>query len=306
MDASYRRGSVAQTAYAEWMFLIVDDVKFPASPGDGVSVPDESYGYAAYLIRPANLRSLMSTFAQEKTAAGLMPIEPIKRSMDSSDEKAFREIHGATDAKQRFSHAKKAASGIGKAMLTELVRKQVTVYAFLSSPYSATPKEKSLLQWAFDMLIQRVGYNMPKGPYPSLQVVIDRPIHDALGISYAKAFHHGTTSSGHQNFCGPLLNLEAFDGVTFGITAYSAPLQIADFIASACRDFVRWCYTGKSQGQVEAWFGPLAPAFERDAQGQVENVGMKIHPPPSFSIEDKIQELLRARPPGASTTTGIS
>lgn len=290
-------------------FCYVDDIKFPQMAKAGMFAPTKAFGFAAYVVDSAGLWQLLDLLDSEKVKAGLHPQDPIKRSMDDGIKVVYKRMYG-DDGLDRFKAAKQAANPIGRAVLGSLHAQGAKVYAFLTHPLSATPKDASLSQWAFDMLLQRVGFAAKEGgvtTLPCLQVTVDQPTDTDLLESYRTAFFHGRTSSGVQNYCGSLRSFGAVSSLNFASTPYSPPLQIADFIAGACRDFVRWCQTGKNTKEVVASFGPLLPAFSRGWNGQVEGYGMRLHPHPGFDLSQKIaavEQLVQAAAGGATGTAG--
>jgi len=126
-----------------------------------------------------------------------------------------------------------------------------------------------------------------------LLVTVDQPVELNLMESYRRAFYDGCTSSGMQNYCGSYKDLAALPSLSFAAMPYCPQLQIADFVAGACRDFVRWCLTGKKTTEVAASFLPLVPAFAKDWNGRIAGRGMRLDPDPGFSVDEKIAALTK-------------
>lgn len=271
-------------------FAYVDDIRFPKLAKPGMFAPGKAFGFAAYVIEADALGSLLDLFDAQKKTTGLRGQDPIKRSMDSGMQSVYKRIYGE-EGLQRFEHAKTVANPIGRSMLQALLTHDAKVYTFLTLPYSNVPREQNLVQWAFDMLLQRLGFVANRqGAHrePSLVITVDQPVAVDLLESYRSAFYHGCTSAGIENYCGPLRQRGVLPCLSFASTPYTPPLQIADFVAGACRDFVRWCRTGENVKEVIASFLPLVPAFASKWDGTIEGYGIRLDPYAGFSVTEKI------------------
>lgn len=272
-------------------FCYIDDIKFPKLAQPGMFSPEKAFGFAAYVADADGLRGILRHLDADKIAAGLHPQDPIKRSMDDAIKNIYKRMYG-DEGLERFKIAKKAANPIGRSVLAALRKHGAKVYSFLSLPYSSTPEERDLTQWAFDMMLQRLGFAAREASTsPSLVITMDQPIAVELQESFRTAYFHGQTTSGGTNFCGPLTESGVLSSLNFASTPYSPPLQVADFIAGACRDFVRWCRDGKKTKEVANSFLPLIPAFAASPSGQIEGYGMRLDPYPGFLLPNKLAEL---------------
>lgn len=273
--------------------LALDDIQLPKLVTGNNLGPDKAFGWAGYVVPLDGLKRLLKSLDQAKAAAGLSPEDPVKRSPDDSLRKVYHRIHGGTEGNRRFQALKRHALDIGDAVIPKLSSTGAKVVACTIWPYSSTPTQAMALSWAFESLIQRVGLESEGRSWADVLVVIDRPPNkpDSLNESYRKGLHHGEASDGTSYYCGALQGRGFFGGLLLSATPYSPALQIADYVAGACRDFLLWCWTKKDKPRAKRTFGALWPAM-RKYRGKIDRAGFLIHPDPGFSVDDKIARLM--------------
>jgi len=271
-------------------YVFVDDIQFPDLSQPGSLTADKVFGFAGYVIGASGLAALLSALAAEKARIGLGEADPVQHSQDARMGKVYRRYHGAREGSEKFAIAKKNAVSISQATLGHLTANGGRVLTSVSWPYSRTPSRPGLTQWAFENFLQRLGWLLrgEARPHASVIVALDRPDSDALYESFVDAVHHGRTVEGAAYHSGPLAGLGVTPALLFSSTPHSPPLQVADYVSRACRDFLAWCHDGRRLPEL---FVPLIPALHRDAAGRIHGRGFAIKPEPGFSVDDKVREL---------------
>lgn len=272
---------------------MIDDIQLPKLVTGNALGPEKAFGWAGYVVSLDGMRRLLKALDSAKDAAGLAPEDPVKRSPDDALRKVYRRMHGATEGNKRFQAAKQHALAIGDQVIPQLASVGAEVVACTVWPYSSTPTQEMALSWAFESLIQRVGLESKSHGWSDVLVVIDRPPNkpDALNESYRLGLHHGRASNGTPYYCGALRDRGFFDGLLLSATPYSPALQVADYVAGACRDFLLWCWTKKDKARARRTFGSLWPAM-RKYKGKIDRAGFLIDPNPGFAVDDKVSRLM--------------
>ena len=272
---------------------VIDDIQLPKLVTGNALGPDKAFGWAGYVVPLDGMRRLLKHLDSAKKAAGLDPDDPVKRFPDDALRKVYHRIHGRTEGNKRFQVAKQNALAIGDQVIPKLESVGASAVACTVWPYSSTPTQEMTLSWAFESLVQRVGLESQSHAWSDVLVVIDRPPNkpDALNESYRLGLHHGQASDGTEYYCGALRERGFFGGLLISATPYSPALQVADYVAGACRDFLLWCWTKKDKARARRTFGPLWPAM-RKYHGRIDRAGLLIDPNPGFTVDGKIARLM--------------
>ncbi len=281
-------------------YVFVDDVQFPDLSQPGSLPTDKVFGFAGYVIDADGLAALLSALAAEKARIGLGEADPVKHSQDPRMGRVYRRHYGAREGPDKFAIATRNAFAISRVTLGHLTASGGRVLASISWPYSRTPARPELTRWAFENFLQRLGWLLrwEARPHASVIVAFDRPDSDALYESFADAVHHGRTVEGAAYHSGPLAGLGVTPALLFSSTPHSPPLQVADYVSRACRDFLAWCHDGRRLPEL---FVPLIPALHRDAAGRIHGRGFAIKPESGFTVDDKVRELEAAASSGGSS-----
>lgn len=280
----------------ESVYCVIDDIQFPEmTVGKGMPGVEKAFGYAAYVIDRPGMEEILTQFRAAKISIGLFEDDPIKATMDQEIARVFHSRHGHVDGAIRFRIAKKNAYAIGCQMMEGLTAAGAKVIATMAWPFSKTPQREDLLRWAFEPLLQRIGFLLKERgcAYGSAIVVVDRPEEAWMYESFREGVFRRRTTSGATYLAGALGDLGVLPALTFSSTPDSPPLQLGDFVARACRDFVTWCQNPRKVPQL---FLPIVPALHRSRTGVVDKYGFLIDPTVPFTIDEKIAELTnRAR-----------
>lgn len=271
----------------------MDDIRFPRLTGGGAVPADEVFGFAACVLTAGALESVMGNLADAKVALGLGEADPVKHSVDDRVSRIFARHYGERDGREKFDIAKANAFEITRATLGDVAAVGGRVVASACWPFSPTPASADLSRWAWENLLQRVGYMLRSDvrPWGSVVILADRPETDPMCESFVDAVYHGRTTGGTGYHSGPLAGLGVVPALGFVSTPHSPPLQVADYVARACRDFLVWCHRGR---RMPALMVPLVPAFHRDASGVIDGRGFVVTPSPGFTVDEKVEELLTA------------
>jgi hypothetical protein len=278
----------------ETLFCFLDDIDYNKLAFRGKLPVGSIFGIAGFVVTASNLKTVIKEMHKAKRMVGLGPDDPIKHSMDSEIRRVYHDLYGTKGGDAKFKIAKSNARSIGAAALGGLKKADAKVLGCLNWPYAKTGKVKqTVVQWAFENLMQRIGFLVKKPVnHPSLVVVMDRPIAPEFLKSFREGYYRARTTDGQPYFCGALDGKDALDTLMFAATSYSNPLQVADFVSRACRDFVSWCHDGKTYPSL---FLPVVPVLHRDSKGKVAAYGLKINPDPGFSVDDKIDDMNKAK-----------
>jgi hypothetical protein len=162
----------------EPLYCIVDDIQFPEmAAGEGMPGVEKAFGYAAFVLDRPGLESVLKTFRDAKLAIGLSEDDPVKATMDQEIARVFHTRHGSVEGAIRFRSARKNAYAIGLEMTESLAATGAQVVATMTWPFSKTPQREDLLKWAFEPLLQRIGFLLKERDcaYASAIVIVDRP-----------------------------------------------------------------------------------------------------------------------------------
>jgi hypothetical protein len=272
-------------------YFFVDDIQFPSIVAGGAIPTDKVFGFAGYVIEADGLDRLMAALSKAKSDEGLRQVDPVKHSVDQRTGKVYLRNYGRRDASSKFDTAKLRAFDISRVTLKALPSCGGRVLASVCWPFSRSAARPDLTQWAFENLLQRFGW-MIQGEgraSSSVVIVVDRPESDPMYESFVDGVYHGRTTGGTDYHSGPLGGLGVVPTLMFSSTPHSPPLQVADYVARACRDFISWCHDGR---KPPALFVSIVPSLHHNPSG-VDRVGFVITPDPGFTVDEKIAALLR-------------
>jgi hypothetical protein len=138
--------------------------------------------------------------------------------------------------------------------------------------------KNQLYEWAFTALLQRFGLSAAGELVNFIVLDWESERRDVYCEVYQNGYYKGEGKRGESYFSGPLRNLPAIPYLSFSVTVYNPILQLADFIVGCTGDFLKVCYTGRSNKKVKTFFPFVKECFNRSPSGEILKWGLIVQP----------------------------